>query len=168
VESAYQHILTDLYAFIATAIAGLIIWLTGYNRVDAVAALIVAALMLHAGYRLVKDTWRIFLEAAPKGLSPEEIGYAMAAHPDVTEVHDLHVWEVTSGFPALSAHVLVGANSDCHGRRRELEQLLETRFDIKHTTLQVDHDQHEAWVSVEDLRHNNSNRHGIFLNKGQR
>jgi cobalt-zinc-cadmium efflux system protein len=168
VEGAYQHILTDFYAFIATAVAGLIIWLTGYNRVDAVAALIVAALMLRAGYRLVKDTWRIFLEAAPKGLSPEEIGYAMAAHPDVTEVHDLHVWEVTSGFPALSAHVLVGANSDCHGRRRELEQLLETRFDIKHTTLQVDHDQHEAWVSVEDLRHNNSNRHGIFLNKGQR
>jgi cobalt-zinc-cadmium efflux system protein len=168
VESAYQHILTDLYAFIATAIAGLIIWLTGYNRVDAVAALIVAAIMLRAGYRLVKDTWRIFLEAAPKGLSPEEIGYAMAAHPDVTEVHDLHVWEVTSDFPALSAHVLVGANSDCHGRRRELEQLLETRFDIKHTTLQVDYDQHEAWVSVEDLRHNSSNRHGIFLNKGQR
>jgi cobalt-zinc-cadmium efflux system protein len=154
VEGAYQHILTDLYAFIATGVAGLIIWLTGYNRVDAAAALIVAALMLRAGYYLVSNSWRIFLEAAPAGMNPEEIGYAMAAHPYVSEVHDLHVWEVTSGFPALSAHVLVGKDSNCHNRRRELEQLLKARFDIKHTTLQVDHDGRESRVAVKDVTRN--------------
>jgi cobalt-zinc-cadmium efflux system protein len=139
-EGAFQHILTDLFAFIATAIAGAIIYFTGgYNRVDAVAALVVAALMLRAGYGLVRDSGRIFMEAAPEGLDPDEIGHAIASQPGVVNVHDLHVWEVTSGFPALSAHVLVEENEDCHAERRELEHLLEERFDIHHTTLQVDH-----------------------------
>jgi cobalt-zinc-cadmium efflux system protein len=139
-EGAFQHILTDLFAFIATAIAGAIIFFTGgYNRLDAVAALVVAALMLRAGCGLVKDSGRIFMEAAPEGLDPEEVGRAIASHPGVVNVHDLHVWEVTSGFPSLSAHVLVEEAEDCHNERRELEHLLEDRFDLHHTTLQVDH-----------------------------
>jgi cobalt-zinc-cadmium efflux system protein len=140
VEGAFQHILTDLFAFIATAIAGAIIYFSGgYNRVDAIAALVVAVLMLRAGYGLVRDSGRIFLEASPKGLDPEAVGHAIASHPGVASVHDLHVWEVTSGFPALSAHVLVAEDEDCHAERRELEYLLEERFDLHHTTLQVDH-----------------------------
>lgn len=140
VEGAFQHILTDLFAFIATAAAGAIIFLTGgYNRVDAIAALVVAALMLRAGYGLVRDSGRIFLEAAPEGFDPEKIGNAMASQSGIVEIHDLHVWEVTSEFPSLSAHVLVGRDEDCHEKRRELERLLEQRFDIHHTTLQVDH-----------------------------
>lgn len=140
VEGAFQHILTDLFAFIATAIAGGIIYFTGgYNRVDAIATLVVAAFMLRAGYGLVKDSSRIFLEAAPKGLDPQEIGDALVSEADVMEVHDLHVWEVSSEFPALSAHVLVGAETNCHKARRNLEDLLEERFDVHHTTLQVDH-----------------------------
>jgi cobalt-zinc-cadmium efflux system protein len=140
VEGAFQHILTDLFAFVATAIAGAIIYLTGgYNRVDALAALVVAGLMLRAGYGLVRDSGRIFMEAAPEGLDPEEIGHAIASHRGVVSVHDLHVWEVTSGFPALSAHVLVEEDEDCHAERRELEELLEEHFDLHHTTLQVDH-----------------------------
>jgi cobalt-zinc-cadmium efflux system protein len=136
VEGAFQHILTDLFAFIATAIAGAIIYFTGsYNRVDAIAALVVAALMLRAGYGLVRDSGRIFLEASPKGLDPEEVGHAIASHPGVVNVHDLHVWEVTSGFPALSAHVLVAEDADCHAERRGLEHLLEGRFDVHQTTL---------------------------------
>lgn len=140
VEGSFQHILTDLYAFIVTAIAGAIIYFTGgYNRLDAVAALVVAALMLRAGYGLVKKSGRIFLEAAPKGFDPEEIGNAIASEQDVAEVHDLHVWEVTSGFPSLSAHILVEPECDCHAKRREVQQMLEERFDLHHTTLQVDH-----------------------------
>ena len=140
VEGAFQNILTDLFAFIATAIAGGIIYFSGgYNRVDAIAALVVAALMLRAGYGLVRESGRIFLEAAPKGLDPQEIGDAMVSEADVVEVHDLHVWEVSSEFPALSAHVLVGAETDCHKARRNLENLLEERFEVHHTTLQVDH-----------------------------
>jgi cobalt-zinc-cadmium efflux system protein len=81
----------------------------------------------------------MFLEAAPAGLDPQEIGLALAAQPAIVEVHDLHVWEVTSGFPALSAHVLVDPEGDCHGARRQLTALLAERFGIEHTTLQVDH-----------------------------
>jgi cobalt-zinc-cadmium efflux system protein len=140
VEGAFQHILTDLYAFIGTAVAGAVILITGFARADAIASLVVAGLMLHSSYGLLRDSGRVFLEAAPPGTDPEEIGRAMVAVPNVVEVHDLHVWEVTSGFPALSAHVLVRPGADCHGARRELEALLHDRFGIDHTTLQVDHE----------------------------
>jgi cobalt-zinc-cadmium efflux system protein len=140
VEGSFKHILTDLYAFVATAIAGAIVLVTGFARADAIASLIVAALMLTAGLRLVKASARIFLEAAPEGIDPQQIGRTLAAHAGVVEVHDLHVWEVTSGFPALSAHVLVRAGSDCHELRRELQLELVERFGLHHTTLQVDHE----------------------------
>jgi cobalt-zinc-cadmium efflux system protein len=139
VEGAFQHILTDLFAFIATAIAGAIILATGYTRADGLAALLVAALMFRSAYGLLKESGRVFLEAAPRGLDPEEIGRRMAGQAGVTEVHDLHIWEVTSGFPALSAHVLVGRETDCHAARRALERMLHDDFHIEHTTLQVDH-----------------------------
>src|SRR5690348_13416171 len=99
-EGSYRHILTDLYGFIATAVAGVVILATGFGRADAIASLVVAALMLRAAYGLLKESGRVFLEAAPAGIEPAEIGKALAAHPEVVEVHDLHVWEVTSGFPA--------------------------------------------------------------------
>lgn len=140
VEGSYKHILTDLFAFVATAIAGAIILLTGFARADALASLLVAALMLVAGTQLVRASARVFLEAAPPGLDPELIGRTLAAHPGVVEVHDLHVWEVTSGFPALSAHVVVRAGGDCHELRRALQQELAERFALRHTTLQVDHE----------------------------
>jgi cobalt-zinc-cadmium efflux system protein len=140
VEGAYQHILTDLIAFIATAIAGAVILITGFVRADGIAALLVAAIMLRAAYGLLRESGRIFLEASPRGLDPEEIGRRMAGQPGVAEVHDLHIWEVTSGFPALSAHVLVGRNADCHDARRALERLLHDDFEIEHTTLQVEHE----------------------------
>ncbi len=139
VEGAFQHVLNDLYAFIATAIAGLVVLFTDFARADAIAALIVAALMIKAGYGLVRESGRIFLEAAPAGLDPDLIGPAMAGRPGVAEVHDLHIWDVTSGLPALSAHVLVDPTGDCHAVRRDLEALLIRDYEIDHTTLQVDH-----------------------------
>jgi cobalt-zinc-cadmium efflux system protein len=138
-EGSYRHILTDLYGFIATAVAGGVIVATGFQRADAIASLLVAGLMLHAAWLLLRESGRVFMEAAPAGLRPEQIGRALAAEPGVVEVHDLHVWEVTSGFPALSAHVVVRPGEDCHGIRRELARMLEERFDLRHTTLQVDH-----------------------------
>jgi cobalt-zinc-cadmium efflux system protein len=139
VEGSFQHVLNDLFAFIATAVAGGVILATGWVRADAVAALLVAALMLRASYRLLRDSGRVLLDIAPVGLPVEEIGNAMAAHPGVVSVHDLHVWEVTTEFPTLSAHVLVEPGADCHGIRRELESLLRDRFGLEHTTLQVEH-----------------------------
>ncbi|WP_266157127.1 cation diffusion facilitator family transporter [Dyella silvatica] len=139
VEGSFQHVLTDLYAFIATAIAGGIIWWTGWNRVDSIATLVVAGLMLKAGIGLVRESGRIFLEAAPRGLDPLEIAEAIRAVPAVTRLDDLHVWEVTSGMPALSAHIYVDHDIDCHDVRRTIEAMLHDRFDITHTTLQTDH-----------------------------
>jgi cobalt-zinc-cadmium efflux system protein len=139
VAGAFQHILTDLYAFVATAAAGLIIVLTGFARADAIATLIVVVLMLRAGYGLVKDSGRIFLEGAPAGLVPAAVGEAMAVRRDVAEVHDLHIWEITSGMPAASAHVLAAPGSDCHAVRADLEAFLAGSYGITHATLQVDH-----------------------------
>jgi len=127
VEGSFQHIVTDLYAFIATAIAAIVV------------SLLIAALMVRSGVALVKASGRIFLEAAPEGLDPQLIGEALVAQEGVVEVHDLHVWEVTSGFPALSAHVTVSAGADCHRARRAMEAMLYERFGVEHTTLQVDH-----------------------------
>jgi cobalt-zinc-cadmium efflux system protein len=139
-EGSYKHIITDLYGFIATAAAGIVVLATGFSRADAIASLLIAGLMLHAAYGLLRASGRIFMEAAPSDLDPGQIGRALAGQPGVVEVHDLHVWEVTSDFYALSAHVVVGAGDDCHARRRELQRLLDERFGIRHTTLQVDHE----------------------------
>ena len=139
VEGAFQHLLTDLYGFIATAIAGAIVLSTGFARADAIAALIVVALMVRAGVGLVHQSGRIFLEAAPAGIDTQALGGRLAAHPDVVEVHDLHVWQITSGQPALSAHVLVAPGRDCHAVRTDLQTLLAHDYAITHVTLQLDH-----------------------------
>jgi cobalt-zinc-cadmium efflux system protein len=140
VEGSYRHVLTDLFGFIATAIAAAVILASGFERADSIASLLIAALMLHAAAGLLRESARIFMEAAPAGVDPDRIGHAMAALRGIVEVHDLHVWEVTSGFVALSAHVVVGAGEDCHELRRSLQALLRDQFEIEHTTLQVDHD----------------------------
>jgi cobalt-zinc-cadmium efflux system protein len=152
VEGAFQHVLTDLFAFVATAIAGAVVLVTGFTRADGIAALIVAALMLRSGYGLLRDSGRVLLEAAPRNLDPEEIGTALAAQPHVVEVHDLHVWEVTSGFPAISAHVTVRAGCDTQAHRRQLAELLRDRFGVSHSTLQVE-TRHEGPLSIEPLEH---------------
>lgn len=139
VEASFRHILTDLYAFIGTLIAGIVIVTTGFERADAIASVVVAALMVYAGVRLLGKAGRVLLEASPADLDPEVIGKALAAHPHVVNVHDLHVWELTSGFPTLSAHVLVHPNDDCHAIRLDLERFLKEQFHVEHTTLQVDH-----------------------------
>ena len=151
VEGAFQHVLTDLFAFVATAIAGLVVISTGFSRADGIAALMVAALMLRSGYGLLRDSGRVLLEAAPRNLDPDEIGNALAAAPHVVEVHDLHVWEVTSGFPALSAHITVRSGCDTQSHRRQLAELLHDRFGIDHSTLQVE-ERHEGPITIEPLR----------------
>jgi len=139
VEGSFQHILTDLYAFISTLVAGIVIMMTGFNQADAIASLFVAALMLRSGYGLQRKAMRVLLESAPETTAPNEVGWAMANAEHVRQVHDLHLWELAPGHPILTAHVLVAPGVDCHGVRRALEQMLRQRFKIEHTTLQVDH-----------------------------
>ena len=138
-QGAVAHVLTDLYAFIATVLAAVVVLASGFDRADAIATLVVVALMLHAGSGLVRDSGRIFLEAAPAGLDLTALGSAMAGRPHVAEVHDLHIWEITTGMPAASAHVLVEPNEDCHAVRADLEALLSRDYGLTHLALQVDH-----------------------------
>jgi cobalt-zinc-cadmium efflux system protein len=140
IEGSYQHILTDAFAFIATAIAGAVILATGFTRADGIASLVIAAIMLKAGSGLLRESTRVFLEAAPRDTHPDAVGQAIAGAPGVLEVHDLHIWEIASDFPALSAHVLVNQDCNCHAARRSLEALLHDQFGLEHTTLQVDHE----------------------------
>jgi len=130
---------TDLYAFLGTFIAGVVILVTGFHRADAIASLIVEGLMFRSGYILQRKAVRVLLEGAPSTMTPDEVGWAMAEMISVSEVHDLHLWELAPGVPILTAHVLVAPEADCHAIRRNLEAMLRQRFDIAHTTLQVDH-----------------------------
>jgi cobalt-zinc-cadmium efflux system protein len=149
VEGARAHVLTDLYASLAAVAAGAAIVITDFRQADGIAALLVAALMLRSGWQLLRDSGRVLLEAAPRGLEPGAIGRALAGMPGVVEVHDLHVWEVTSGFPALAAHVLVRPGEDPQELRERMETLVRERFSITHTTLQLDYEQPEKLLTIE-------------------
>jgi len=155
VEGSFQHIVTDLYAFVGTVAAAAVIVATGFDRADPIASLLVVALMLRSAYGLLRASGRVLLEAAPSGMSVEEIGREIAADPRVVDVHDLHVWEIGADFPSLSAHVLVGREDDCHAARRDLEQMLRDQFGIAHTTLQVEH-RRERLVSIDPLQRERS------------
>jgi cobalt-zinc-cadmium efflux system protein len=139
VRGAFLHVATDLVAFVGTAVAGALVLATGWDRFDPIAGLLVAALMLRSAWSLLRESGRIFMEASPTGIDPQAVARALAADADVSEIHDLHVWTVTSGFPALAAHVLVSPDTDCHDARRRLQRLLEEQFHLHHVTLQVDH-----------------------------
>jgi cobalt-zinc-cadmium efflux system protein len=139
VRGAFVHVATDVAAFAGTAAAGALILATSWDRFDPIASIAVAALMLWSSAGLLRESTGIFLERAPSNVDPEAIGRALVAEPEVVEVHDLHVWTVTSGFPALSAHVLVTPQADCHAARRRLDAMLTERFGLTHTTLQVEH-----------------------------
>ncbi|HEY6779696.1 MAG TPA: cation diffusion facilitator family transporter [Thermoleophilaceae bacterium] len=152
IEGAFQHVLNDLFAFIATAIAGVLVLTVGFERADGIAALLVAGLMLYSGYGLLRESGRVLLEAAPRDLDPTEIGRALVAEHHVIEVHDLHVWEVTSGFPSLSAHVVVEPGCDTQSHRRQLAELLRERFGIEHSTLQVEAAAQRAPLEIEPLQ----------------
>jgi cobalt-zinc-cadmium efflux system protein len=157
VAGSYQHLVTDFFAFAATVVAGTVIWITGFDRADSIASLGVAASMLYAALPLLRRTGRVLLEAAPEGVRPDEVASAITGHPGVASLHDLHVWEISSGFPSLSAHVLVARDEDCHGIRRELEALLHDRFGLDHTTLQVEHTS-ERLLDISSLRSDRADR----------
>jgi len=148
-EGARQHVLADLYGSVAAVAAGVAVVGFGFDRADPLAALAVCALMLRGSWLLLRDSARVLLEAAPRGLDPERVGNAIAAQAGVVEVHDLHVWEVTAGFPALSAHLIVAAGDDCHARRRQVRDMLVRDFALDHVTLQVEHEPARGLLDIE-------------------
>jgi cobalt-zinc-cadmium efflux system protein len=138
-QGALRHILADLAGSAGVIAAALIILLTGWLYADPIISVLIGILVLGSSWTLLRDSVSILLEQAPRSIDPNEVGRKMVGVEGVEEVHDLHVWTITSGFPALAAHVLVGNDQDCHERRRALEKVLYRKFGIEHTTLQVDH-----------------------------
>jgi cobalt-zinc-cadmium efflux system protein len=139
VEAAFRHVVADILGSLAVIAAALVILLTGRLEADAVVSILLGVLILASSWTILRDSTGILLEAAPRDLDTRAVGERLARAPGVVDVHDLHIWTITSGFPALSAHVLVGRGEDCHARRRELEAILAREFRIAHTTLQVEH-----------------------------
>ena len=152
VEAALRHVFADLAGSVGVAVAALVVITTGWRQADPIASIAIALLILASSWSIVRDSVAILLETAPAGIDPREVGRRMAGVEGVVEVHDLHIWTITSGFPALSAHVLVRRDDDCHARRRELEQLLEREFDLEHTTLQVEHVGGREGLQIAPLR----------------
>jgi cobalt-zinc-cadmium efflux system protein len=139
VEAAFRHVFADLLGSLGVALAAVVILVTGWVEADPLVSILIGVLVLASAWSVLRDSTQILLESTPRGLDANALGRRLASAPGVVEVHDLHVWTITSGFPALSAHVLVRPGEDCHGRRRELERVLRDEFGIEHTTLQVDH-----------------------------
>ena len=148
VKGAMRHVLADLAGSVGAIVGAVVIIVTGFNEADPIIGALIAVLVAVSAIPIIRDSLRILLEQAPAGIDAEEVGNALAAAPGVVSVHDLHIWTITSGFPALSAHVVVGREEDCHGRRRELERLLGERFSITHTTLQTDHEEQPELLQV--------------------
>ena len=139
VEGALRHVLADIMGSIGAIVAAIVIILTGWRYADPLISALIGLLILASSWKLLRDSVTILLEATPRGIDADAVGRKMVGVEGINEVHDLHIWTITSGFPALAAHVLVGNNENCHEKRRELEDLLEHEFGIDHTTLQVDH-----------------------------
>ena len=138
-EGALRHVIADVLGSVGAIAAAVIILLTGWRYADPIISVLIALLVLASSRKLLRDSINVLLEATPRGIDATEVGQKMAGTAGVQEVHDLHIWTITSGFPALAAHVLVSRDEDCHARRRDLEELLSHEFGIEHTTLQVDH-----------------------------
>ena len=141
VRAAMRHVIADLLGSVGVIVAALIILTTGWDYADPLVSILIGLLILASSWAILRDTTQILLEGAPPGIDVSAVGREMASMPGVVEVHDLHVWMITSGFPALAAHVLVAADDDCHEKRLELAEMLRDRFGIDHATIQMNHAQ---------------------------
>ena len=147
-EAAFRHVVADLLGSFGVIVAAVVILLTGWTVADPVVSVAIAFLILGSAWGVLRDSVAILMEATPSRVDAAAVASAITDVPGVTSVHDLHVWTITSGFDALSAHVLVGRGEDCHRLRREIERVLAGRFGITHTTLQVDHDASDALIEL--------------------
>ncbi|HET9288134.1 MAG TPA: cation diffusion facilitator family transporter [Gaiella sp.] len=148
VEAALRHVVADVLGSVGVLAAALVILLTGWTTIDPIVSLAIAVLIVASAWSVLRDSTAILMEQTPSGIDADQVARAIVEVPGVTSVHDLHVWRITSGFDALSAHVLVGRGEDCHGLRQDIERALADRFDITHTTLQVDHDASDALIEL--------------------
>jgi cobalt-zinc-cadmium efflux system protein len=149
VQAALRHVIADLLASAGVVVAAVAILATGWEIVDPIVSIAIAVLIVWSAWGVLRDSTAILMEQTPSGIDADAVARAIVSVPGVTSVHDLHIWRITSGFDALSAHVLVGRGEDCHARRRDVERVLLQRFGIEHTTLQVDHDASDRLIELE-------------------
>ena len=149
VEAAFRHVLADLLGSVGVLVAAFVVLTTGWTLVDPLISLAIALLVAASAWSVLRDSTAILMEQTPSRVDAEALTRTVLDVPGVTSVHDLHAWTITSGFDALSAHVLVGRGEDCHALRREIEHALEHAFGITHTTLQVDHDAADVLITLQ-------------------
>jgi len=150
-KAAFRHVVADLLGSAGVIVAAVVILSTGWLYADPLISVLIGILVLGSSWSVLRESVEILLESTPAGIDARELGRRIIAVDGVRDVHDLHVWTITSGFPAMSAHVLVGRGEDCHARRRQIEGLIERDFGIRHTTLQVDHAPGGTLVTIGDL-----------------
>ncbi|HEU5034461.1 MAG TPA: cation diffusion facilitator family transporter [Mycobacteriales bacterium] len=150
VAGAFAHVLTDAYAFAATLVAGIVIAVTGWRRADAVASLVVVVLMLRAATMLLRRSGAVLLERAPEHVDLTQLREHLLGTAHVLDIHDLHVWTVGTGLPAVSAHVVLADAAFADGLAPrvldELQSCLAGHFDVEHSTFQLEpagHTEHE-------------------------
>ena len=147
-RAAYVHLVGDALGSLGVIVTGIVIVTTGWRYADPLMGVLIGVYLVVSSWGVLRESTLVLLEATPRGLDAEEIGRAILTQPGVVEVHDLHVWQITSGFPSLSAHVLVHEGDDCHAIRRDIERVLGERFGVTHTTLQVDHEHLDRLLTI--------------------
>lgn len=139
VRAAFLHVAGDLAGSVGVIASAVVILTTGFREADPLISLLIAGLILISAWTILRDATNVLLEATPRGIDASEVSGRILAWPGVASVEDLHIWEISSDLPALSAHILVSPGTDCHACRRELAENLEGHYGIVHSTLQVDH-----------------------------
>ncbi|MEV2277975.1 cation diffusion facilitator family transporter [Nocardiopsis sp. NPDC049922] len=149
VRGAYVEVMSDALASVGVIVGGVVLWLTGWSRIDTLISLAIAAIIVPRAWSLLKEAVHILLEATPRGMDLGEVREHLLGHPAVVDVHDLHAWTITSGVPVMSAHVVVDEERlrDSGRMLDELHTCLTGHFDVEHSTLQLEppgHADHEG------------------------
>lgn len=138
-RAALAHVIADLLGSLGVIVAAVIILTTGWLQADPLVSILIGLLILASSWRVLREATEILLEATPAGIDADAVAARMAGGEGIVAVHDLHIWTITSGFPALSAHVVVGPGEDCHALQAGITHMLAHDYGITHTTLQVEH-----------------------------
>lgn len=143
IRGAFLHILGDALGSLGAIFAGVVMLLTGWYLADPLVSIFIGVLILYSSWNLTQESVSILMQSVPKGIDLEEVRLAMEQVRGVRKVHDLHVWAVTSGVFTLSAHAVVGEGQDFHRVLNEIEEALKRRFNIGHTTIQLETEDRE-------------------------
>jgi len=150
IRGALLHVAGDTLSSVGVIAAGAAIVLTGWTQADAIAGMLIAAVIVISAVRLLAESVDVLLEATPSGINLLEVSDAIAAVPRVSGVHDLHIWSITSDMPALSGHVVVADGAPPGDTLNTIKRVLYERFSIAHSTLQIETPSYQEFGEVHD------------------